>query len=233
MSTALVCLAPRIYTAIISSSNGTPSSYTITLTCLCIDSDSSCRTTYNHWRHIIGSKVYSNSRYSRVISNTKGRIWQCIVNYIGGIAFYSIGNRLGYAQRGTTIVFFYSKPLYIKQLSRPSKGKFYLITITRTRAINSIGNRWSSIVTRINSSCLIIYSASVRGLYYIATIRHISKNIAWNVRPFLENRRSFRHCAPCSFKGKLKRIDYILRFFDINSYKARVRRSPTRATHHL
>ena len=74
MSTALVCLAPRIYTAVISSSNSTPRSDTIAFVCLCIDSDSTCRTTRNHWRHIIGSKVYSNGRYPRVISNTKGSI---------------------------------------------------------------------------------------------------------------------------------------------------------------
>ena len=63
MITALVGLAPRIYTAVISSSNGTPSSYTITLTYLCIDSDSTRRAACNHWRHIIGSKVYSNRRH--------------------------------------------------------------------------------------------------------------------------------------------------------------------------
>ena len=63
MITALVGLAPRIYTAIISSSNGTPSSDTVAFVCLCIDSDSTRRAACNHWRHIIGSKVYSNRRH--------------------------------------------------------------------------------------------------------------------------------------------------------------------------
>ena len=58
MITTLVGLAPRIYTAVISSRNSSPRRYSIALACLCINCYCTRRTTGNHWWYSIRNKVY-------------------------------------------------------------------------------------------------------------------------------------------------------------------------------